>query len=186
MSTDVGSRLQIIRRLNGWSQRELAKRAGVTNSTISMIEQGRVSPSVSSLQKVLDGIPMSLADFFTLKLEADAQVFYGREEMPEVGNGTISCRLLASNQTERAMSIKHVVYPPGSDTGPEMLISENEEGGIVVDGQIEATIAGKVRILAAGEGYYFERRLPHRFRNASSADCVVMIATTVQQNPHFQ
>jgi len=36
---DVGERLQSIRKLKGLSQRELAKRAGVTNSTISMIEK---------------------------------------------------------------------------------------------------------------------------------------------------
>ena len=50
------------------SQRELARRAGVTNGLISLIEQNRVSPSVSSLKKVLDGVPMSLAEFFTLDL----------------------------------------------------------------------------------------------------------------------
>ncbi|MBP8195099.1 MAG: helix-turn-helix transcriptional regulator, partial [Azonexus sp.] len=43
---DVGVRLQSIRKLKGLSQRELAKRAGVTNSTISMIEKNSVSPSI--------------------------------------------------------------------------------------------------------------------------------------------
>ena len=46
------------RELHGISQRELAKRAGVSNATISLIEQNRASPSVGSLKKVLDGIPM--------------------------------------------------------------------------------------------------------------------------------
>ena len=58
---DVGERLQSIRKLKGLSQRELAKRAGVTNSTISMIEKNSVSPSISSLKKVLAGIPMARA-----------------------------------------------------------------------------------------------------------------------------
>ena len=35
MEIDVGARLQAVRKLNGLSQRELAKRVGVTNSTIS-------------------------------------------------------------------------------------------------------------------------------------------------------
>lgn len=61
---DVGERLQVIRKLKGLSQRELAKRAGVTNSTISMIEKNSVSPSISSLRKVLSGIPMSMVEFF--------------------------------------------------------------------------------------------------------------------------
>ena len=66
---DIGSRLQAVRKSKGLSQRELAKRVGVTNSTISLIEQNKVSPSVSSLKKVLDGVPMSLAEFFTLDLD---------------------------------------------------------------------------------------------------------------------
>ncbi|NAT15302.1 XRE family transcriptional regulator, partial [Pseudomonas syringae pv. actinidifoliorum] len=45
IALDVGERLQSIRKLKGLSQRELAKRAGVTNSTISMIEKNSVSPS---------------------------------------------------------------------------------------------------------------------------------------------
>lgn len=69
---DVGARLQTIRKLKGLSQRELAKRAGVTNSTISMIEKNSVSPSISSLKKVLGGIPMSLVEFFSLDLEQDS------------------------------------------------------------------------------------------------------------------
>jgi DNA-binding XRE family transcriptional regulator len=56
MTIDVGAHLKAVRTMYGLSQRELAKRAGVTNGTISLIEQNRVSPSVSSLKKVLDGV----------------------------------------------------------------------------------------------------------------------------------
>ena len=41
---DIGARLQLVRKSKGLSQRELAKRVGVTNSTISLIEQNKVSP----------------------------------------------------------------------------------------------------------------------------------------------
>ena len=85
MSIDVGSHLKAVRTMYGLSQRELAKRAGVTNGTISLIEQNRVSPSISSLKKVLDGIPMSLAEFFTLDLRTNPQVFYAREELDRYG-----------------------------------------------------------------------------------------------------
>jgi len=61
---DVGTRLRLLREQHGLSQRALAKRAGVTNSTISLIEQNRVSPSVSSLTKVVGGLPMTMAEFF--------------------------------------------------------------------------------------------------------------------------
>ena len=74
INLDVGAHLRAVRTMYGLSQRELAKRAGVTNGLISLIDQNRVSPSVSSLKKVLDGIPMSLADFFTLDFSTSPQV----------------------------------------------------------------------------------------------------------------
>ena len=51
MSIDVGARLKHVREVHGLSQRELARRAGVTNGLISLIEQNRVSPSVGSLTR---------------------------------------------------------------------------------------------------------------------------------------
>ncbi|MEE4465017.1 helix-turn-helix domain-containing protein, partial [Azotobacter chroococcum] len=93
---DVGVRLQSIRKLKGFSQRELAKRAGVTNSTISMIEKNSVSPSISSLKKVLGGIPMSLMEFFSHDLEAEtcAPVVYRAAEQVELSRGPLSMRLI--------------------------------------------------------------------------------------------
>ena len=63
----IGERLRMIREKHGFSQRALAKQANVTNGIISMIEQNRTSPSVGTLKKILDGIPISLAEFFTFE-----------------------------------------------------------------------------------------------------------------------
>ncbi|WP_066963769.1 cupin domain-containing protein [Microbulbifer sp. Q7] len=173
---DVGARLKSVRQMHGWSQREMAKRAGVTNATISLIEQGRVSPSVGSLKKVLNGIPMSLADFFTFEFDSQPQVFFRASEMPNVGPGPIEYRLLGAGNSHRTMSILYEVYPPGEDTGPELLSHEGEEGGIVVSGQLEVTVGREITILGPGDGYYFRSRRPHRFRNIGDCDCVLVSA----------
>ena len=94
MNIDVGVHLKAVRQMHGLSQRELAKRAGVTNGTISLIEQNRVSPSVSSLRKVLGGIPMSLGEFFTTDFSGERQVFYRRDELTDLGPVTSICACL--------------------------------------------------------------------------------------------
>ena len=66
MSIDVGERLRFVRARNKISQRELAKRSGVTNSTISLIESNQMNPSVGALKRILDGLPMGLAEFHPL------------------------------------------------------------------------------------------------------------------------
>ena len=50
---DVGARLRAVRDRAGLSQRELAKKAGVTHSTISLIEQEAHAPSLASLHRIL-------------------------------------------------------------------------------------------------------------------------------------
>src|SRR3981081_4707520 len=101
MSIDVGARLRSVRTTFGLSQRELARRAGVTNGLISLIEQNRVSPSVSSLKKGCAALPMSLAEVFTLDLVAPPQTFFGVEELVELGNEEVSLRLVAARPPGR-------------------------------------------------------------------------------------
>jgi len=177
---DIGYRLQALRKSKGMSQRELAKRVGVTNSTISLIEQNRVSPSISSLKKVLSGIPISLADFFTKDLDAgvDHGPYYGAEEQPDMGHSGIHYFLVGHNRPNRQMCVLREVMPPGTDTGAEMLTHEGEEGGVVIEGRVEITVGEQVRILGPGEAYYFECRQPHRFRNVGETDAILVSAST--------
>lgn len=177
---DVGARLKTIRKLKGLSQRELAKRAGVTNSTISMIEKNSVSPSVSSLKKVLAGIPMSLVEFFSLEVEPDTQrkVVYRADELLEIGTGEVSMKLVGKGHPNRAFSFLNETYPPGADTGTDMLTHEGEEAGIVAAGRLEVTVNGEVYLLDTGDSYYFDSQLPHRFRNPFDEPCVLISATT--------
>lgn len=178
MPAGIGDRLRTIRKLYGLSQRELARRAGVTHATISLIESERVSPSVGSLKKVLDGIPLSLAEFFTFDVDEPRRIFYRASELPDMGSGDVAFRLVGAERQRRAMTVLHEIYAPGSDTGEEMLVHEGEEGGVVVRGEIELTVAGETRRLGPGDAYYFESRLPHRFRNAGSEPCEIISANS--------
>lgn len=176
---DVGQRLRTVREMHSLSQRELAKRAGVTNGTISLIEQNRVSPSIGSLRKVLQGIPMSLSDFFALDAVPRQKVFFGSGELLEIaGGGGISYRQVGRDLTERALQIIHERYAPGADTGKTLLRHDAEEGGVVLRGSLEVTVGDQRRVLGPGDAYYFDSRLPHRFRNVGDAECEVVSAST--------
>lgn len=176
---DVGARLRVVRERMGLSQRELAKRAGVTNGTISLIEQNRVSPSISSLRKVLEGLPMTLSDFFTFDAEPQQpRVFYSHDELPNLGNDAIQLLLVGTSHDRRDIAILREVYQVEADTGPDMLIHEGQEGGVVLKGQIEITVGNDVRVLGPGDSYYFDSKLPHRFRNVGGETCEIVSASS--------
>jgi transcriptional regulator with XRE-family HTH domain len=178
MSIDVGARLKSLRISFGLSQRALARRAGVTNGLISLIEQNRVSPSVSSLKKVLDGLPMSLAEFFTQDLDTPQQVFYAADELLELGNPQVSLRLVAAHRPGRSLTVLHERYAVGAATAEDMLVHRGEEAGVVVRGQLEVTVGTERRVLGPGEAYYFTSNVPHSFRNVGREECEIISAST--------
>lgn len=175
---DLGSRLRIVREGQSLSQRELARRAGVTNGTISLIEQNKTSPSVASLKKVLDGIPISLAEFFALELPPQDQVFFRRGDLVELTEGKVSFRQVGGDLSKRSLQILHERYAPGADTGKSMLRHDSEEGGIILRGRVEITVGQQRRILEPGDAYYFDSRTPHRFRNVGDEECEIVSACT--------
>ncbi len=177
---DVGERLKTIRKSHGLSQRELAKRVGVTNSTISMIEKNSVSPSVSSLKKVLSGIPMSLVEFFSMDLEQNNQqkCVYRANELLNLGVAPVEMLLVGKERRERAMAFLIETLPPGSDTGSEMLNHEGEEAGVVIEGKLTLTVGNDVSVLEKGDSYYFDSTLPHRFQNLFDESLRLISCTT--------
>lgn len=175
---EVAVRLKAVRRANGLSQRALARRAGVTNATISMIESGGSSPSVGVLMKILKGVPMEIGAFFTFELEDRQTAFYRADELVEIGRGGVSYRLVAADKRDRALQLLHEVYAPGADSGRATLAHRGEEGGVVISGELEVTVGDETRRLGPGDAYYFDSATPHRFRNPGDAPCVLVSAGT--------
>lgn len=184
---DIGKRLKLLRRERKLSQRQLAARAGVTNGLISMIEQNKISPSVSSLKKILDGVPIGLADFFTNDAEREPRTFFRHDQMPEIRPpavhgpdacpNTLTLRRLGQSGIHNLMML-HETYEPGADTGPSLYSHDSEEAGMVVSGQIEITLEDEVKVLGPGDGYIFNSLRPHRFRNLGNTPCVLISACT--------
>lgn len=181
MSLDIGTRLRTVRQAHGFTQRELARRAGVTNATISLIESERINPSVGSLKRVLDGIPLGLSEFFAMDVATDDEeqkVFFPASELVEIGRGKVSYRQVGTDLTERTLQLLSERYAVGADTGKVPLSHEGEEGGIIISGRLEVTVGNRRRVLGPGDAYQFDSRLPHRFRNVGDEDCVVVSACT--------
>ncbi|WPO97966.1 cupin domain-containing protein [Pseudomonas sp. HR96] len=176
---DTGSRLKLVRERHQLSQRELARRSGVTNATISLIEQNRVSPSVSSLKKLLEGIPMSLADFFTFDEPPQQERYVFRAgEQPDLGRNGLRLLLVGAPVPGRQMRFLREVYAPGAGSGEPIVHAEGEECGLVTRGVIEMTVDGNVSVLNPGDGYYFPTTLPHSFRNIGADEAEIISANT--------
>lgn len=185
MDFDTGARLREERERRGLSQRQLAALAGVTSSMISLIEQNRTSPSVATLKKILSGMDVSVSEFFAGSADTGAKWCFAHDELREItpvaklgeaGAGVVFRQL--GRPGASTIQMLYETYAPGADTGPELYSHDAEEAGIVISGEILVTVGDDTRLLGAGDGYLFNSRTPHRFRNPGTAPCTIVSACT--------
>jgi len=175
---DVGARLRELRIRHGLSQRALAKRAGVSNATVSMVEANRVSPSVAGLRQILSGIPISLAEFFAEAGGEAEKVVYRAAELKEIAGGPISYRQVGGNLQGRSLQMLHERYQPGAESGKAMLSHQGEEAGLIIRGRMLLEVSGTRYELGPGDAYFFDSRKPHAFKNIGEGELEVVSACT--------
>lgn len=174
LSDVVGSRLKLIREKVGLSQRELARRAELTNGALSNIEQGKVSPSVASLEKILNAIPMSMQEFFSADLEVSPSI-YTKEHFVEIHKNDTDYRILPLTDASQAGAyLSRQTYAPGAKVTSEWMVHKGVIAGIVMSGELSLQLEGVDHVLLPGEGFNFSIHRPHAFQNLGKLECVVV------------
>ena len=174
----VGARLKALREKLGLSQRELAKRAGVTNTTISLIEQEAHAPSLASLHRILSAVSISMADFFALPASQQNVIFNSASDMMVVSRGAADLRVLAPERRDKALQMFLERYEPGAGTGDAPISHEGETAVVVIRGTVEVTVGEKTHRIRAGGGYQLIGQQPYRLTNVGNVTAVVACACT--------
>ena len=182
---DVGERLRLMRVAAGLSQRQLADAAGVPHGQVSMIETNRSSPSVASLRRILTGLKVTMSEFFAPDAQLNQPVFFRPEEMRDMSHafyatlddarGRIVARQVGDAKAHH-LQIVTLRFDAGADTGERFMDNQVHEGGMVLAGSLEITIGAQSKILEAGESFLFATNMPHRMRNITPREAVVVIA----------
>lgn len=178
MEQVTGIRLKEIRTRLGLSQRQLARVSGVANATISQIEAGRLNPTVSMLKKVLDGIPISLSEFFADDSDSTDRIFFRADELTEIADGGVSFLQVGANLRNKAVQLIKECYQPGAGTGRHAITHEGEECGIILAGRLQVSVGDQTAILRPGDAYYFKSSQPHNFHNPGNEPCQLISACT--------
>lgn len=169
--SNVGVRLKLLRDVLGISQRELAKRAGVTNSSISMIEQGQVSPSIQSLERILASIPFDIANFFNFSTDLSSRPVKLGEHIQHLPTSLpINLRLKPTFD----------VIPPGSDGG--FHFANSDIAGVVLEGVVILKSLNGINTLIAGEAVIIPAKQLYQFMNQDKTPVKLFFCSFVTPN----
>jgi transcriptional regulator with XRE-family HTH domain len=174
---DLGVRLKMVREHNGLSQRELAKKSHVTHSSISMIEQGQNSPSISSLEKILSGIPMTLAQFFMCDPSHLIQSIYRADELiaQQQQNGDIAVQNIPHKNTATYLRFQKIILNSAANTGDTPLISNRCVSGYLISGRIEFIVNDRASILNPGDVFTLSVNQAYSLRNLSAQEDSILV-----------
>lgn len=172
----IGQNLKALRIRRQLSIRDLALRAGVTHTTISLIEKDRISPTIDTLQAIVDALGSKLTEFLSGLPEERSSPFYPSSELLEIGNpSSISYQLIGLNHPNRTFQFLKETYAPGATSG-EPVSHIAQEAGYVLSGSIMLIVDDQSSILQKGDGYYFDSQKPHSFYNIGTENAEIVSA----------
>ncbi len=161
----VGERLRTIRRQKKMSVRALAAASGLAINTLSMIENGKTSPSVSTLQILARALEVSISAFFEPPAPGKNIVHVCASERPTVTMENIHLEHLGKDLAVKAVQPYVVNLEPGSDSGVSTIVHTGHEFVYCLSGRVQYIIEDAVYMLAPGDSVVFESHLPHRWFN---------------------
>ena len=159
----VGKRLRAARLAKGLSARQLAAQAEVTPAYLSRLETGQLSPTVSTLSKVMQALGEPVAVLFNGTDTPGPLVRRGERRI--IRNHGVADELLSPTRSGR-LEVLETVITSNAGSGDEPYSHGGDEECIVVlAGQLRVDVRDTVYDLGAGDALTFSCRTPHRWTN---------------------
>jgi len=174
----IGGRLRQERVRSGLSQRELARRLGLSASLISQLENGLSKPSVGTLYAIVTELGVSLdhiirgEDFSEGqngtggRIDTDSPLVHpGQRRSIDLASGVRWEQLTCG--TEEGVDFLHATYEVGGASTPDrsLMRHHGREYGYVMTGTLGIEIGFDEYELNPGDSIGFDSTRPHRLFN---------------------
>jgi transcriptional regulator with XRE-family HTH domain len=165
---NVGHRLRELRIERGLSIRALAEQSGLNINTLSMIENGKTSPSVSTLQQAANALKAPINAFFETQIYPQSIVYQkaGNRQSAAFTHGTLAD--LGAGFARSGLEPFVVILEPHADSGDTPIVHTGLEFVFCLEGSLTYEVEGDSFTLDSGDSLLFEAYLPHRWRNAGN------------------
>lgn len=168
-AVNVGQRLRELRRERGFSIRELAERSSLAINTLSLIENNKTSPSVSTLQLLAAALGITITSFFDVPQPHKKVVYTRGAQRPHANFPLGILEDLGSGFSERLVEPFLVTLEPGARSGTRWIVHTGHEFVYCLEGHIVYEVEEESYRLTPGDSLLFEAPLPHRWKNAENS-----------------
>lgn len=172
---DIGKKLKELRLQNDLTLGDLASRSELTKGFLSQVERNLTTPSIATLEDILEALGSSLSEFF--REEEEKQVVFQTEDffVDEQENYTIEW-IVPNAQKNQMEPIIMTLHP--HKKSHVLSAYQGQEFGYVLKGNVTIVQGGKKYKVKARETFYMDGTTSHYLYNHGSSDARILWITT--------
>lgn len=172
---DIGKKLKRLRIKHQLTLEELANRSELSKGFLSQLENNNCSPSISTLEDLLEVLGSSLQEFFAEKSE-EAIVFSAKDYYENEQN-EYKIEYLVPNAQKNAMEpIRIEIFPDGKSQ--EIIPHDGEDFGFVLNGCADLIYGGEKHHLKKGDTFYVGCNENYYIENNGKRNCELIWIST--------
>ena len=172
---DIGGKIKMLRHANGLPLEELANRSELTKGFLSQLERDLTSPSVATLEDILEALGTNLQEFFSEK-PAEQIVFKKDDFFINEQDDYIISYIIPNAQKNEMEPI--LIELNAKSQSMVLDPHEGQEFGYVLQGKVKLVYGDNEYSLKKGETFYLKGLASHYLINAGEAKAKIIWVST--------
>ena len=162
---DIGKKIRQLRLQNDLTLEDLASRSELTKGFLSQLERNLTSPSISTLEDILEALGTNLSEFF--HEEEEEQIVFTQKDFFVDTREEYQIEWIVPNAQKNEMEPILLTLPPKGKSH-EMQSHFGEEFGYVLKGKVVVVVGNKPYKVKTGETFYYDTNKVHYIKNTSN------------------
>jgi transcriptional regulator with XRE-family HTH domain len=175
----IGDQVRRLRSRCHLSVRAFAAQTGLSPSFISQLENGQVSPSLGSMQKIADALGVTLGEFFAATTAGDESLIVRSADRRRLDSTWTDARIeaLGPMRVGRRLEPVLAIFGPGGKSGSHPHSHSREEFAFVVRGRATLTLADEETDLEPGDAVTLPAQAPRKWENRTGEPLEILLVS---------
>lgn len=172
---DIGKKLKELRLQNDLTLGDLASRSELTKGFLSQVERGLTTPSIATLEDILEALGSSLSEFF--HEEEETQIVFQAQDFFVDEQEDYKIEWIVPNAQKNQMEPIILTLRPHKKSN-RMSAYQGQEFGYVLKGSVTIVQGSRKHKVKMHETFYMDGSKSHYLYNHGSSDAKVLWITT--------
>lgn len=176
----VGERVRHLRLAAGISLRTLAAQTDFSPSFISQVENGLVSPSIASMEKIARTLGVTLGEFFSAAAEGEGVLIVRATDRTQASSLWSHAQIepLAPLTAARKFEPVLITLQPGGRSSKHPVAPGKEEFAYLIEGELVLTLGPEELALGPGDAVTIRPQELRKWENTSAEPARFLVVTS--------